>query len=233
MAERTPTVLTEGRERSDERPVGALLIAAGVVALVTLGLVVRFGLVPPPALDPVDASTRPSVSLAFSSYRDGDRGQCLDVVAPDGAVRELRCSTQGGPLLGWDERGILVYGYTSTFDALEVIDPVSGEVISSERFDPMRPSPRPTAPGVIVDRSGRTLTVRDEERRMLWEVDVPDGYHIQATAVDPASGKLAMLDSARRILVLAPGASAPSVWVEDSGARFGEIAWEGTTLTSD
>lgn len=232
MAERTTTLL-EGRETSGERPVGALLIAAGVVALVTLGLVVRFGIVPPLELDPVDASTRPTASLAMTSFRGDDRGQCLDVITPDGVVRELRCTSQGGPLLGWDERGILVYGYTSTLDVLEVIDPVTGEVLSTERFDPSQPSPRPVMPGVIVDRSARSLIVRDEQRRVLWEADVPDAYTIQATAVDPASGTVAMLDSARRILVLAPGATAPSVWVEDSGARFGEIAWEGTALTSD
>ena len=115
--------LTPRREPvPSDRPSSRLLVAAAVVAVVTLGIVLRFGLVEPPMLDPVDASTRPTVSLALVTYRDVERSQCLDVVTPDGAVRSVRCNLDGvGPLVGWDARGILVVRYLPMGERVEAI----------------------------------------------------------------------------------------------------------------
>lgn len=217
--------------RHGDRPVVGLLVAAATVALVTVGLVLRFGLVQPPALSPVDDATRPGVALAVSSFRDHQRGSCIDVVEPDGTVRELRCGMDGGPLLGWDERGILMLRYGSAGERLEVIDPVSGATVASGPVDPSELDR--WALGVDIERSGATLTVRDDDRVVLWQVDAPDNYMITGSVRDPATGTVALLDEAGRLLVLGPTAGEPRVWVADVGTRYGELVWQGTALASD
>ena len=211
-----------------------LLVAAGVVAVVTLGLVLRFGIVEPPVLPAVDTATRPSAALALLSYRDAERGQCLDVIDPDGAVREVRCRLDAaGPLVGWDERGILALSYGPTSERVEAIDPATGAVTTVPELDPRDLSMRWSSTWVESDRAGDTLIVRAEGGQVLWRVDAPDNYRISSTATDPATGTVALLDSAGRLLVLPPGAGAPSVWVEDVGAEYGELVWEGTTVDAD
>jgi hypothetical protein len=217
-----------------ERPIVGLLIAAGAVALVTLGLVLRFGLVGPPELAPLDASAQPPAELAVVTYRDRERSQCLDVVGVDGSVREVRCSLDGvGPLLGWDDRGILMIRYGAFGERVEVIDPETGEVVTTEPFDPRVVDDGRWVQAVDTERSGGTLIVRAQDRTILWQVSAPDSYWINASARDEGTGAIAMLDSAGRLLLLGEGAAAPSVWVEDLGVTFGEIVWQGTRPTAD
>lgn len=225
--------MREPSRRTGDRPVVGLLVAAGAVALVTVGVVLRFGLVQPPALEPVDEATRPDVALAISSYRDNERGQCLDVVDPDGTVRELRCGMDGGPLVAWDERGIIIIRYASLGERLEVLDPDTGAVLSSSTFDSRVVMPGRWDGMLDVDRVGRTLIVYGDDRSVLWQVEAPDSYRITATARDPRTGTVALLDEAGRLLVLRSGADEPRVWVEDVGTRYGELVWQGTPLTSD
>ena len=219
---------------SEHGPSVRLLVGAAVVAVVTLGVVLRFGLVEPPALAPVDAATRPEASLALLTYRDADRGQCLDVIAPDGQVREVRCAVEGaGPLVGWDERGILIISFRPASERVEAIDPVTGAVRPLPELDPRDITMRWSSTWVESDRAGGTLVVRAEGGQVLWRVEAPDNYRISSTATDPATGMVALLDSAGRLLVLPPAAEAPRVWVEDVGAEYGELVWEGTTVDAD
>jgi len=218
----------------EERPVLGLLVAAAVVALVTVGVVLRFGLVSPPELMAVDDATRPAHALAVLSYRDASRGQCLDVVDPDGTVREVRCTLDGvGPLLAWDERGIVVVRYASFGERLEFIDPDTGAVASTSAFDPRAMELVRWSTAVETERAGRTLIVRDERRQVLWTVEAPDNYWIHASVRDPDTGTVALLDSAGRLLVLPAGAAEPRVWVADVGPRYGEIVWQGTPLDAE
>ena len=215
-------------------PSSRLLVTAAVVAVVTLGIVLRFGLVEPPMLDPVDASTRPTVSLALVTYRDVERSQCLDVVTPDGAVRSVRCGLDGvGPLVGWDARGILVVRYLPMGERVEAIDPVTGAITTVPDVDPRDVSMRWSGEWFETDRAGETLILRDEGGAVLWRVEAPDNYRISSTALDAAAGRFALLDSVGRLLVLAPGATEPRVWVDDVGAEYGELVWEGTALVAD
>ena len=225
--------MPDATSRAADRPVVALLAAAAVVALVTVGLVVRFGLVPPPALEPVDDATRPDVALAISGWRDDQRAQCIHVVEVDGTVRELRCAMDGGPLVGWDERGILVLRFGPTGERLDVIDPATGAVVESSATDPDVRMPGEWGAMLDVRRDGRMLVVRDDEGSVRWEVEAPDSYRINATARDARTGTVALLDEAGRLLVLPAGADAPRVWVEDVGARYGELVWQGTAPASD
>ena len=219
--------------RTGDRPVVALLAAAALIAFVTVGLVVRFGLVPPPALEPVDAATRPEVALAISGWRDDRRAQCIDVVEVDGTVRELRCTMDGGPLVGWDERGILVLRFGPTGERLDVIDPATGVVVSSSTTGPDVVMPGEWGGMLDVRREGRMLIMRDDDGSVRWEVEAPDSYRINATARDARTGMVALLDEAGRLLVLPSGADAPRVWVEDVGARYGELVWQGTGPVAD
>jgi hypothetical protein len=217
-----------------DRPVGWLLGAAGAVALITLGVVLRFGIASPPELAALDGATRPEQALAILAYSDSARGQCLHVVGPDALIREVRCSLDGvGPLLGWDERGIVVLRYASVGERLEVIDPVDGTVVASEAFDTRELGFDAWRSQVDVERSGRTLTVRDSDRRIIWQVEAPDNYWINASARHPVTGAVAMIDTAGRLLVLADGAAAPGVWVESLDQRYGEIVWQGTPVRGD
>lgn len=214
------------------RPVGWLLGAAGIVALVTVGIVLRFGLVTPPELASVDDASRPDRPLAIMHY-DGERGQCLDIVDPDGTVRDVRCSLDGGPLVGWDDRGILMLRYAPFGERLEILDPATGGVVSSLTYNPREVDPSRWSTLVVTERDGGTLRVLDDRRQVLWQVDSPDSYRIDAWARDPASGTVALLDTAQRLLVLPMGAAAPLVWVADLGYEYGELVWQGTPLTAD
>ena len=225
--------MTDAASRAGDRPVVALLAAAAVVALITVALVVRFGLVPPPALAPVDDATRPDVALAISGWRDDQRAQCIHVVEVDGTVRELRCAMDGGPLVGWDERGILVLRFGPTGERLDVIDPTTGTIVTSSATGPDGVVPQEWGGMLDVRRDGRMLVVRDDDGNVRWEVEAPDSYRINATARDERTGMVALLDEAGRLLVLPAGADEPRVWVEDVGARYGELVWQGTGPVAD
>jgi len=216
----------------DERPVVGLLVAAGVVALVTIGVVLRFGLVGPPELAPVDAATRPDAALAVVAFRD--REQCLDVVATDGGVREVRCTVDGaGPLIAWDDRGIALVRHGSAGERVEILDPDTGALIATEPFDPSSMMVTRWDDAVDIERSGGALTVRDREGGTLWQVEVSDSYRIDSVERDPRTGTIALLDNAGRLLVLPAGADEPAVWVEDLGVTYGELVWQGTPLDAD
>ena len=225
--------MTDAASRAGDRPVVALLAAAAVVALITVALVVRFGLVPPPALAPVDDATRPDVALAISGWRDDQRAQCIHVVEVDGTVRELRCAMDGGPLVGWDERGILVLRFGPTGERLDVIDPTTGTIVTSSATGPDGVVPQEWGGMLDVRRDGRMLVVRDDDGNVRWEVEAPDSYRINATARDERTGMVALLDEAGRLLVLPAGADEPRVWVEDVGARYGELVWQGAGPVAD
>ena len=216
-----------------ERRVTWLLAAAGAVALVTLGIVLRFGLLEPPELALVDDSTRPGSGVAILSYRDGERGQCLDVVDVSGEVREVRCRLDGvGPLLGWDERGILLVRHSALGERLEVVDPLDGQTVERSAFDIRTVELGPWSTVVGVERSGGTLTVRGEDGEVLWTLQAPDSYSINASARHPLTGDLVMLDAAGRLLVLRADDTQPRVWATGLDQRYGEIVWQGTTLVA-
>lgn len=212
-------------------PVRGLLVAAAVVAVVTLGLVLRFGLVPPPPLEPVDAATRPTRSLALLSFREAADGQCLDVIAPDGTVHEVRFGLDGVSLAGWDARGVLVVRFGPAGPRLEAIDPTDGTTVALPGADADRALDRRT--WVDGERDGETLIVRDADGRVVWRVEASDNYRVTAMATEAESGTVALLDAAGRILVLPADATVPSVWVDDVDNDFGELVWEGTAVDGD
>jgi len=222
---------------ASERRIGWLLAAAALTALVTLGLVLVFGLAQPPQLASVDDATRPEHSVALLSYRDDQRGQCLHVVAPDGAVREVRCALDGGvgPLVGWDASGIVVLRYGPLGEQFDAIDPVTGVVVSRTEADTSELWQGWQGDWAMeVENLAGRLIVRDAQRNVVWDVEAPDAlYSISASARHPDTGAIVLLDTAGRLLLLPAGADAPLVWVEDVEVAYGGLLWQGTPVGSD
>lgn len=208
------------------RTVWLLLVAAAVV-VTTVVLVATLGLAEPPVLESVDAATRPERAVAVLTWRE-DGGQCLLVVDPDGRVREVRCGLDAaGPLLGFEQDGIVVLRYVAGIEQRETIDPKTGMTVARAALaDDTGPVPALRLPAGSERRDGE-LIVRDADGREVWRVAAPEPYGIAGSAF-AADGTLALLDSAGRLLVLAPGADAPRVWVEDLDVSWGELVWAGT-----
>lgn len=219
---------------TSERRIGWLLVAAALTAVVTLGLVLTLGLQRPPELVSLSDDERPEHALAILSYRDDARGQCLDVITPQGEVRELRCSRDGiGSLVAWDERGIMVIRFGSAGDRVDAFDPVTGDSRRLTDVDARTLDERRWALGAAVDRDGGRLAVRDADGTVRWSVRVGDAYRIDTAIEHPTTGDLALIDSAGRLLLLVAGANEPRVWVGDIGSVFGEVVWEGTGPRTD
>jgi len=206
-----------------------LLLAAAVVAIVTVVLVATFGIARPPSLLAVDSDSRPDRSLALFGF--DDEGNCLDVLRPEGEIVRVRCGfSEHGPLVSFDVEGIGLGRYDRVGMQLEVFDPSSGELVVR------RPLPQDervwpgwgTSPAVTSEWTAGVLRVRDEDGRVIWEVEAPDSYRIDGSVRDGIDGRLALLDSAGRILVMAEDATAPSVWGELRRGRYLELVWEGT-----
>jgi hypothetical protein len=206
-----------------------LLAAAGLVAIVTVVLVATFGISRPPSLPSVDATTRPDRALALFGF--DDEGNCLDVLRPDGELVRVRCGfSDHGPLVSFDDEGIGLGRYDRVGMQLEMFDPTTGEVIARRPLDPdARMWPAWENGSVVTsDRIAGVLRVRDEDQRVIWEVEAPEGYRIDGSIRDRVDGRLAMFDSAGRILVMAEDATEPSVWGQVGRGRYLELLWEGT-----
>ena len=213
------------------RTVG-LLIAAGVVAVITVVLVVTIGVARPPALMPIDDTVRPDRALAMFGWRD--EGNCLDVIEPDGTVRTVRCGMQEyGQLLLWDDRGIGLVRFSPGGEQVVFLDAVTGLVASRTALAGIDRGEAAFFPAVSTERSDGELIVRDPDGRVVWRVASPETYRINGSALQPVTGHLALLDSAGRLLVLGSGAVEPRVWAQDTGIVYAELLWEGTDLRSE
>jgi hypothetical protein len=231
MTEPLPGPLGPSSDAVGRRTIG-LLVAAGVVAVLTVILVVTIGVARPPALVAVDEATRPEHSLAVFGWRD--EGNCLDVIEPDGTVRTVRCGMQEyGQLLVWDERGIGLVRFSPGSEQVAFLDPITGLVASRTGLDTVDRNGPGFFPIVSTERSDGALVVRDPDGRVVWRVASPETYRINGSALQPATGRLALLDSAGRLLLLDAGATEPRVWVEGTGIVYAELLWEGTDLRSE
>jgi len=231
MNESLPGPVRRSSDAAGGRTIG-LLVAAGIVAILTVVLVVTIGVARPPALDPIDDTTRPDHSLAIFGWRD--EGNCLDVIEPDGTMRTVRCGMQEyGQLLVWDERGIGLVRFSPGGEQVAFLDPVTGLVASRTAFDAVERNGMGFFPTVSTERSDGELVLRDPDGRVVWRVASPETYRINGSALHSVTGRLALLDSAGRMLVLESGATQPRVWVQDTGIVYAELLWEGSDLRSE
>jgi hypothetical protein len=231
VTESLPVPVRRSSDTAGGRTIG-LLVAAVIVAIITVVLVVTVGVARPPELDPIDDATRPDRALAVFGWRDA--GNCLDVIEPDGTVRTVRCGMQEyGQLLVWDERGIGLVRFAPGGEQVAFLDPVTGLVASRAAFDAVERNGMGYFPTVSTERSDGELVLRDPDGRVVWRVASPETYRIEGSALQSTTGRLALLDSAGRLLVLDAGAAEPRVWVEDTGIVYAELLWEGTDLRSE
>jgi hypothetical protein len=231
MAAESSTAPVDAGSSSDAR-VLPLLIAAGLVAIVTVVLVVTIGVARPPALESMEAMTQPERSLAMLGWRDD--GNCLDVISPDGTLRTVRCGlNEYGQLIAWDERGIGVVRFGPSGEQVVFLDASTGLVVARESLAGVDGGRDPFFPMASTERSEGELVVRDPDGRVVWRVAAPDSYRITASVTDPVTGRMALLDSASRLLVLEPGAAAPRIWVDETRMFYAELVWEGTDLRSE
>jgi hypothetical protein len=203
------------------------LVAAAAVVLLTVALVLVFGLARPPAL--ASLADEPEPDLPAVTWVRWERQACLQVATADTEVREVTCGLRGEEVLGWDEVGIGTLVWERT-EAVEVLDPETGEVVEvrSLRGDPWEEREREWSRVDTRNHDG-VLTVR-LDGTVLWEVEAPESYWLHASAVSPDGRYVVAVDSADRLLLLdATGAREPRVWLEDMDSWQTPV-WEGTPI---
>jgi hypothetical protein len=226
-----PATEPEGTSPSNQRSVVALLVAAGLVAVV-IALVLVFGIARPPALATLAEEPEPALtaSLAWSQWEEG--GACLYVVAPSGEARQVDCGYDGEELVAWTDDGIamLVWGPR---DGLELIDPDTGEVVDTVRGESEAWFDREG--GVVRTRTvdgTLTVTLRDSGVE-LWRVDAPENYGVNDGFLSPDGAWVVLVDGAGRLLLVpADGSSEPRIWHEVDQAWVRPV-WEGTALPTE
>lgn len=213
-----------------------LLIAAGVLVVVAIVLLVTMGIKRPPVLEPIGAGDElPTESIVRFAYQD--EGPCVEIVAPSGEVRELTCDVEGGEVLGWKDGTIALRTYSNVGEEIVLLDADSGSVLARELIDPMSTERLPSPVYSVVRTTNRdaTFTVRlARDNTLLWSVDAPSSYRIDVSAVTADGTWVAMVDNARRLLLVrADGSAPPRVWIEDIGSSWDAIVWEGTGTMPD
>ncbi|MFP4635129.1 MAG: hypothetical protein ACLFRD_04640 [Nitriliruptoraceae bacterium] len=220
------------------------IIAAATVVIVTVALVLTFGVERPPGFDHLDPEEGAAPEAAVAWTRFAPDGPCLWVQRPDGSGEEVACGLPDGELVGWDDSGLLLETYRGD-RSLAVLDPDTGEVI--ERA-PVEERSQPPAPleSVITRRpsqggEGGPETMRIESARgdhaLIAEIEAPGSYEVRSGAYAPDGGWVALFDNADRLLLVqvdddGAGLDEPVVWAEDvEGA--GRLVWEGTPYPGD
>ncbi|MFU8841146.1 MAG: hypothetical protein ACNA8R_10560 [Nitriliruptoraceae bacterium] len=203
------------------------LIAAAAVVIVTVALVLLFGLARPPALPTL--AEQPEPDLPAVAWLQWDRDNCLMVATADGALREVTCSVRGEEVLGWDDDGIALLVWERT-EAIEVLDPDTGDVVG-RRALPGDPWEEREGDWRRIDTRNLdgVLTVR-LDGEVIWEVEAPESYWLNTGTVSPDDRFVVAVDSADRLLLLdATGAQEPRVWLEDV-MSWQAAVWEGTPV---
>lgn len=208
------------------------LIAAAVVVIAAVVLVLVFGIARPPALSTLadEPDPAPTAEVAWTTFeRDGT---CLHVAHPDGTTRSLRCDLDGGEVLAWDDDGIVLQTFGPR-DRVEVIDPRSGEVAATRPLDDGPIGPLWDVTITSRHRDGVLTVTRNDTGAAVWEVEAPEGYRVNDGSLSPDGRWIAMVDTAKRLLIVAAdGSGPPRLWVEDATA-WGVPVWEGTPLEGD
>jgi len=208
----------------------ALLAAAAVVVVATVGLVLAFGISRPPALEPLgEGGDRPTEGLARITWREDTA--CLEVFTAGAGPREITCDLDGGEVLGWQDDVIAIRTWSQVGEELLLVGE-DGEVRARRRLSPEDAQRLPLAPYAAARTAYRdgvlTVTVA-ATGTVAWRVEAPTNYRVEANALSADGRWLAMVDSASRLLIVrADGSEPPRVWVEDVGNPWDAIAWEGT-----
>lgn len=203
-----------------------LLVAAALLVVVTVALVLVFGVLRPPTLASLaeDPSAGPSAAVAWMAW-DGGEG-CVTLARPSGVVDTRWCSPAGGEVIALDGDEVVVRTW-ETGERLRTIDLADGQPTG---WIPARPDPAgdPVPDAVLVERTDGLLTVRAvDTERVVWQVEAHDDYTIDSSALSPDGGWILLVDAAGRLLVVpSDGVAPPRVWAEDVPA-WPTPVWEG------
>ncbi|MFA9446507.1 hypothetical protein [Egicoccus sp. AB-alg6-2] len=213
--------------RVDTRSRRLLLLAASVV-VVTVALVLVFGVQRPPALERVAdvPSPTPPTEVAWTAWKD--TGTCVHVARPDGGVDEPWCGTGSVEIDGFAEDAVVVRRWDGGRRLVRV-DLVTGAATETADDEDHDPLPAGERDAIEVERLDGQLVVRNgASGRELWRTRAPESYAIQASVRSPDGDWLLLVDTARRLLVVpADGSVAPRVWAEDVPAWRAPV-WRGS-----
>lgn len=220
---------------SSTRPTGDPLylgIAAGIVILVGV-LVLAFGIVRAPALDGLTDTQRTDLSGGIAWTQFNDREGCADLIvaSPENAYHSLVCDDQLNQVVGWTDEGIVTVSYWEDGDRLEVRDPSTGEIQSTETVRNGWYEGTDKDSGYSARRENGVLTLSDSSGHTIWSVEADARYEIgQAIVSSPDGSWVAFTDSAERLLVArTDGTEPPAIWATGvTDWSWVDLVWEGT-----
>lgn len=216
-------------EASPRRGTIGYLVAAVALIGVVVGLVLVFGVVRPPALEPLAGSgSTPPGGVAWTEWNDRDGCEALVVARADGSTRVVACDDGLGELVGWTDRGIAFLGWAKEARVLTYRDPNTGLIAASDPY----PGTDYYGPfgDVDVDSNGG-LTVRDRvSGEVIWQVDAAGRYTVDQGWRSPDGAWYVLVDSFDRLLVVpAGGTRTPVIWANvDHDSYVQRVVWEGT-----
>lgn len=208
-----------------------LLVAAAVLVVVAVGLVLAFGIKRPPALEPLTAGPdTPTEQLVRFVYESDDT--CLVAYSVAGGPRELTCELDGGEILGWRDGRIGLRAWSNVGEEWVVVDATSGAVLSRRLLtsEDIKRFVSTASSVVRVDHTDGVMTITlASSGAVLWRVEAPTNYRIEVSATTGDGRWVAMIDTARRLLLVpADGSAAPRVWLDDLDGYWEPVRWEGT-----
>lgn len=230
----TPTAGTEPQRRGIGAPSArslVALVAAAALVVVTVTLVLIFGIAHPPELVSLAEEPDPAPSASVAWISGEQERSCVYLATPDGHHEQLTCDEDElGEVVAWDDDGVVVRTWWPR-DELRWFDPSTGEEVDAVVLDePEEISRRHRSEISTRVRDGVLTVTVAESGEVLWAVEAVEGYRVNQGAVSPDGQWVAMFDSASRLLVVpADGARPPRVWAEDA-AHWELPIWEGTEL---
>lgn len=224
-AEQHPLQALEGPGRTDRLLlVLAIVLVVGVVAAVLL-----FGVERPPPLTRLaeQPDPGPSAAVAWTAWERDE--SCFHVAAPSGDVERRWCSRSPDDVIAWTEDDrLLVMRWSGDTEHVLELDPDTGAVL--DRRAPGADLDRgPPQPGVLTLRDGEDLVLLLGTRRgtELWRVEAGPTYDVHTAVVSPDGDWVALLDEARRLLVLpTDGSQPPRVWATGV-PPWTALLWQG------
>ena len=202
------------------------LAAAAAVAVVVVAVVLVFGYTRPPAFASLYSDGGPAIAGTVAWVEDGRQGcvQVLDVASGDS--HEVYCDDWLW-LESWDEDGNLRVHTGNGVEEILVLDPQTGDVLATGRFedgpppgDEGGPPPEESSPLRSRSNEGRVILTHGTGAAAvdLIDIEAPRNYRFFSYGMTPDGDYVWAYDSEDRLLVVAvDGGSEP--WLIAEGIQ--------------